>query len=624
MNGSKIIAIAIAIVLISAGSFTIMYFESHGNSTRSKSNFYAGPRLNYYIYDNRITNLSSNVSRELSAINNTTIDVQVFGSYPDANKTYMLVNTSLNFFNGSIFLSPEFYNVSNAWASFISSHHLNMYPSLTVEAYENVYVNGSVYIYSYYNNIPFNPYALSVFTIQASEMYQNMTDKPIQALIAEQVLNGTGINPKDYNNITLTPYEMNASLSFSNRPIQVINASVFNGSGQPAVNPYCEEYSFNYYTYSYDTYDKNTSTTYLNGPFPIMIIHMSKNVSNGKSEISFGGSYFIVNGMMGIESDQAYKSNSGEVSTTMSSSPSYIHNVNISVSTESRNYDVAPINISLNDDWNLSQANNRTTGIVAITNATYRVIDYNQYTSEYKTKWHEIVYYKYVDGKAVICHVDRENDGTSYVGTSYDGSGYNLGITFIQTTAGNELNLVAELIPNQIAYGISYLMHSNASYEHYDLNTTGNSSSLGAATIEYDLSGYVDSSNAIKDARDALSTFSASLGLGLATVELIAALNDLDFDAGEAAIAIEAATLIANITGFAASILGDMSSIGFISDTEVAGVTYSISNFPVIDPGNNYVLSVMATGQPMTLNINGNTYSFYAPEDYINATSIIT
>ncbi|KAA8922403.1 hypothetical protein [Thermoplasma sp.] len=623
MEKDKLVSIILVSVLVVSALFSFGYFAMHPSHAAVKGDLDLGPRVNYHIYDDPITDMT-NISRELSVINNTTINVQIFGSYPDSNETYVLANTSLDFFNGSIFLSPQFYNVSNAWSSFISSHHLNMYPSLTIEAYENIYENGSVYIYSYYNNIPFDPYAIKIVSMASSNLTSAIKDRSVQASIALNVFNGTGINVGNYSNITFTPYVVNVSLSFSKKPIQVINASVFtNVDVQSRADPYCEEYQFDYYTYSYDTYDKVTATHNLTGPFPIMIVHMSKNVADGKSMIIMSGAYTIINGIVGLESDQAYKPNSGDVTTTMSSDPSYIHNANLSVSTESVGYGVIPLDMSLNNGYNVSQANNRTTGIVAITNASYAIKDFNQYTSEYRTKWHEIVYYEEIDGKVAICHVYRENEGTSYVGTTYDGEGFSLAISYIQTTINNQLNLVAELIPNQIAYGISYLMHSDAIYKHLDLNTTGNSSSLHSSSVEYDLSGYVDASDAVKEAHNALTTFSAALGVGIATIELLNALNILDFDAGEAATALLAAELIDKVADLGSAILGDISSMGFVSDTEIASIAYSITNEALINPGSSYGISVMLTGQPMILNMNGNSYFFYAPEDYLNATSII-
>ncbi|PYB67446.1 hypothetical protein DMB44_09175, partial [Thermoplasma sp. Kam2015] len=187
---------------------------SHPQTQLHRKNLDLGPRVNYYVYDDPITDIA-NASRELSIINNTTIDVQIFGSYPDSNKTYVLANTSLDFFNGSIFLTPQFYNVSDAWASFISMHHLNMYPSLTIDAFENIYDNGSVYIYSYYNNIPFDPYAIRVISVASINLSSAMTNKSVQASMALNVFNGTGINVGNYSDITFTPYVINVSLSFS-------------------------------------------------------------------------------------------------------------------------------------------------------------------------------------------------------------------------------------------------------------------------------------------------------------------------------------------------------------------------------------------------------------------------
>ncbi|MGP6239019.1 hypothetical protein ACNF40_01200 [Cuniculiplasma sp. SKW4] len=288
------------------------------------------------------------------------------------------------------------------------------------------------------------------------------------------------------------------------------------------------------------------------------------------------------------------------------------------------------MNFSRRNGYNISQAENRTTVIVSITNSTYTINDYSQYTNEYRDKWLETVYYTEVNGHYLINRVLRTEVGSTLVSSTWDGNGTYVSISYIKTnTKDNNLNIVVENVPNYIAYGISYILGSkSASIKHYDLNTSGKSSSLSSTSMEYDFSGYVNASNVISELHDALGIFSASLGMGLAVIEIEASANDVDFDTGEVAIAMQAAKLIDSEVGLTSSILGAISSIAFYSTDEAVDIGYSLSNDPLAyvngSSGSGYVLSVPGTSQPMTLNINGNAYTFNAPEDYINATSIIT
>ncbi|MGP6239018.1 hypothetical protein ACNF40_01195 [Cuniculiplasma sp. SKW4] len=333
MNKKKLFSLLLAIMLIVSSFLFVSYLETHNSKNPSRSAISLGPRVNYLVYDKPIRSIP-NASMELSAINNTTTTIQVFGTFPGSKHVYLLANSSLQFLNGSLFLSSSFYSISDEWASFISQNHINMTPSLTVESYQSIYMNGKVYVYSFYNNIPFDPYDVNSFTLNPNNISSQSNDRSVQASLAMDVLNGTGIDPSDYSSITLTPYLINLSISFSGEPQEIINSSNFSTTYAPASDSALESVNpddvsqFNYYTHSYATYDQVYRTANLTGPFPLAVVHMSKAVANGNSQIDVGGAFFILDGTMGIESSQVFKSISGDITTTMSSNPSYIHNVN--------------------------------------------------------------------------------------------------------------------------------------------------------------------------------------------------------------------------------------------------------------------------------------------------------
>ncbi|PYB67676.1 hypothetical protein DMB44_08095 [Thermoplasma sp. Kam2015] len=451
-----------------------------------------------------------------------------------------------------------------------------------------------------------------------------MTNKSVQASMALNVFNGTGINVGNYSDITFTPYVINVSLSFSKKPIQVINASIFsnvNMSGQPNADPYCEEYQFDYYTYAYDTYQDTVWQKNMEGMFPLLLVHLSKNVSSGLSGIVYSGSVMLINADMYVNGNEVYKPVSGEATSSMSTSPSTIILKNFTFTGGISQNVVMPYDFSIDTTHlTVSQANNNTTGYVAINNATYTIVHYDQYTSEYKTKWHEIVLYEYVDGKYAICHVYKENEGTSYVGTTYDGNGSKVYVSSIQTTNG-ELVVKGGTLPNNVADAVSYIMRQGSTLENYDLNV---SASLESTTLWYREEGYSTAADEIAKVNNAVSTFNSALGLGLALITAISAGNAFDFDLGVGEEIVDAASLMSSYLGLELSLVADFTSISFFTSLSAASVMFGLTNKELISPGSNYVLSDYSSYMPVSFTVNGNYYSFYAPEDYLNATSIIS
>ncbi|MHB1471596.1 MAG: hypothetical protein ACYCWJ_08880, partial [Thermoplasmataceae archaeon] len=127
----------------------------------------------------------------------------------------------------------------------------------------------------------------------------------------------------------------------------------------------------------------------------------------------------------------------------------------------------------------------------------------------------------------------------------------------------------------------------------------------------------------IKEAHDALAVFSASLGLGLAITDTLAALNSADADATEPSIVADSINLISQATGMAATVTGLFSTISFLAKSDTAFIGSGMSNeqLPGLQ-GSNYTIAYYQSSIPITFSYNGNSYSFYAPADYFNATGI--
>ena len=146
---------------------------------------------------------------------------------------------------------------------------------------------------------------------------------------------------------------------------------------------------------------------------------------------------------------------------------------------------------------------------------------------------------------------------------------------------------------------------------------------MSQSTVWDSYSGYSNSASAIKDAHDALAVFSASLGLGLAITDTLAALNSADLDATEPSVVAQSLGLIAQATGMAATVTGLFSSISFLAKSDTASINSVISNYELPGTqGSNYAIAYYQSSTPVTFSYNGNSYSFYAPADYFNATTI--
>ena len=147
--------------------------------------------------------------------------------------------------------------------------------------------------------------------------------------------------------------------------------------------------------------------------------------------------------------------------------------------------------------------------------------------------------------------------------------------------------------------------------------------SMSQSTVWDSYSGYSNSASAIKDAHDALAVFSASLGLGLAITDTLAALNSADLDTSEPSVVAQSIDLISHATGMAATVTGLFSSISFLAKSDTAFLLSGMSNGPLPGvQGSNYTIAYYQSSTPVTFSYNGSSYSFYAPDDYFNATTI--
>ena len=606
---AKGVAVAIVVLLIALGSYSIIYENMNITTKSSNSTTVLGPLVS--------------VDPSAPMANNTSISLQVFSSVPDSilmhgmgsfsltalnqsNNPYyvQLLNVTFNSSSSRFLLSPMFYIIASQWSNILGSRHNE--PSLTIQATRSVWNSTSISLYGYYNNIPYMPW-----DIKKPSLISNRT-------VLNSLAHSMPVNLSNYTGVYLSNTSFNISLQFPGKPYQIIplgNNNNISSQVKPSTTYYTR-----YYTTtgtSSDTYVSTTGVNYTNGYFPMIAVHLSKGVANGKSLLDIASSILLRNTTMGINSANAYETGSGQYSTTMSTNPSqgFVENgsFNSGFIAGTNEWIAYPFN----SGSNRSIMDNETTAFVAITNATYEFIHYSRYTSTTTTTYHWEQTYYYEPGRGYVFEPPKLQYTTSSSSTSFDGHGTIGQITHIGTH-GN-ISMVAGFLDTEVNTVIQKVLESS-----YSGNLTLDAGkSMSQSTVWDSYSGYSNSASAIKDAHDALAIFSASLGLGLAITDTLAALNSADFDASEPGVVAQSLGLIAQATGMAATVTGLFSSISFLAKSDTAYLGSGMSNAPLPGTqGSNYTIAYYQSSTPVTFSYNGNSYSFYAPADYFNATTI--
>ena len=614
---SKLIAVALAVVMIVA-AFTIIYPSLLKDSHVSRQASF-GPKLIVHtlnlpkVAGNSTTSTTVQVysvvpkAFGISGYPNLTIPSQSSGN----NSYYVeLLNQTVTNNTSKLLLSPEFNTISSEWISAFSASSGSNLPSLTVDAYDTVYSGNNISIYSYYNNLPYNP----MNVVMQSSLDYNTTE-------VSQWFNGTSVNPNNYSTVSFAQYAMYLNLSFPSIPSQVLhvsgNSSASNNS-QLITPDQCSNFYYNVTCYS--TYNDVLSVNYtdsqdMHSPvlLPVLAVHLSNGTYNGKSLIDFYSSITLLNDKIGLNSANAYDSSSGQESSTMSTSPSFEHIANISNSASISGTNVETKSIALQTGEPASKAQNKTTGIVGIANVTYEFTHYLRYTNEY-TKEYEGVWSSNCEYFTV--HLIK----TTLTGRTKDGLGTEASIVNISSVNG--IKMIAEDVPIEVNMIVHDLLES-ASNGSIVLNWTGSNASYQASTVWAEIYAYSNAGSVIKSISSALAFFSSSLGLGLAISDALAATNAADADASEAGVVADAATMIAKAVAMSADILDLFSTISFVSGSNIASLVYGFSSYTPGETGSNYSLAYYESQYPVSFTANGNTYSFYAPTDYLNATGIV-
>ena len=473
------------------------------------------------------------------------------------NATFPYSGKSVN-----LFLSPVFMKVAHEWVSLLGSMEGSQTPSLDIYATLSIVENGTLYVYSYYNNIPFNP-----FNVTLSE-FNGKTDW----------FSNSSINTADYTSITFANLSLHANVSFDmNNPSFVVPIN----NSSPSMIP---ETQMSVYgggggqsgTFYEPLWYKNITL-----PLPLVATHISLNDSNALSFINNIAAFVVGNRSINLNSNTVSISTSGTVINQMSTDPSL--NVSAIIYQNSSISYPADAKSPITGE---TIGNNYTTSMLAIDNATYEII-------------HGNIIYVY--------------DNPGHELTKYLGNYTTIKISAIDSVNGFRMEGV--YLP-PAAYGVVDKLFNN----NVSLGSLSPNNEIYGSTIWTYSQGYSNAANVYSKIAKTLEIFPVSIGLGLAIGDAIAATNAVDANASEAEIVDESVNLISETLAMSADIISLYSSIDFISSGTLTGFAYGVTNYAIPPTsGSSFYLLDHESTQPITFTANGETYTFYAPSNFIDA-----
>jgi hypothetical protein len=633
-----VVAVLVAVIIVIAGAL-ILTSKPSSSSPNPLPTLSLGPKV-------VIVPVAGTGSRLLPLSNNTPITIQLFASVPSAFETPGTSLTSptphiypvaprdqtdngvndevsnVTLLPGSnvsaFFLSPAFMGIAQAWSELLSHDTGINEPSLPVEAVKTVVANGTAALYLDYNNLPYLPTGLNTVTLNATQLGSGVLGAWFQ---------GTAVDPGAYSRITLGASALNLSLVFPHQPTQVVRLPTVGVGGTqtrtPAVRTPCAITGTTCYTSYFESYPSVTSTelmrtSYLYGVLPLLGVHIDRYADGGGPLIDNAASVSITNDTMDLNSAEPYLSSSGQLTTTMSTSPSSAHVANVTAGTSISAIDAWPTAISRDLGANQSTALNYTTDFLGIQGAEYEFQNYHQVTHDCTDQW-ERVCCVHPNGNVYCTNELLSQTLTS----SVLDANYTAGsIVNSNSTAG--LKVTAEQVSIWAAWAIQHFLGADSNGS-FTLSTSGPDSSYSASTIWARTTGYLNATNAYGAAASALGAFSTALGLGLALVDATAATHGVDFDASEPAVVAETAELITDAIGMSAQILAQFNSISAWTGTNTVTFTYGLFNDPAPHPGgSNYTVRFFESQEPVSFILpGGNACSSYAPVNFMNATAIV-
>ncbi len=592
LDRRKILAIVLTLILIVSVAAYYELRPAHPNSggvpNTQNLNLSLGPRL--------VVNDPGYSGSNSTSTSTTTL--QVFAAVPNAfnvtgkksldlksvnisdNSRYVeLLNTTISANQSVQFLSGDFNSVSSQWEYLFSSSFISSTTSLTVLAYKTVYNGSTISVYTYYNNIQYQPEKIEIFNTTSAN-----------STLTGNWFNGSTTDPSSYHSVSYDNLSMNLSIVFPRTPSQTFQA--YSTSGQYSYETYVAPQFVNYT----DRIDMHSEVI-----LPLIGIHLSTAVSSGNSLIDFYSEFPSLSDGLYFNSANVFDPVSGRMSSTMSTAPSFSN-----VGGSSTTHTFAPLNVtpkflSENNGISSSEALNRTTGVSGITGITYSFVHYAEYTQIY-----------------------REKTGvkTSLPAKILDGNGTISQISSIESSNGPVFG--AFHVPPVVDSLIQSLMEGSSNGS-LPLNDSGLSFMYLGTTLESNIAGYSGASISLEHISGGVSTFSTSLGLGLAVSDILSALNSTAYPSPSTAALSDAINMINGALGLAPDSVAMMSTISYVAGYFPGSTSYEVSNMPAISAGSSYNIQYYESPYPVSFTspLSGYTYSFYAPTDYLNATSIL-
>jgi hypothetical protein len=567
MMRKSVIAAAIAAIII-IGVFSSSFYYEY----KDEKYLIIGPKLTLstITYSGKVTGnetvqvfseMPSTVGEFTTTFGNG-IDISNKNIYNNSafvellNATFPYSEKSVN-----LFLSPVFMKVANEWVSLLGSMEGSQIPSLDIYATLSTVDNGRLYVYSYYNNIPFNP-----FNVTLSEFNGN-----------SDWFSNSSINTADYTSITFANLSLYANVSFDMNSPSFVNSinisspsmipetqlSVYGGGGGQSG------------TFYEPLWYKNITL-----PLPLVATHISLNDSNAFSNIIDSAAFVKGSVSINLNSNTVSNSTSGTVTNQMSTDPSL--NVSAIIYPDA-SPDVYPADTNINGK---TVGNNYTTAMIAIDNATYELIH----------------------GNIIYVYDNAGGESAEYLGN----------YTTIQISAidsENGFRMEGVYLP-PAAYGVVDKLFNN----NVSLGSLSPNQEILGSTIWTNSQGYSNAANVYSKIAKTMKIFSVSIGLGLAIEDAIAATNAADADASEGAVIAESAKLISATLAMSSDIISLYSSIDFISSGNLTGFGYGVTNYAIpLTSGSSFYMLDHESTQPITFTANGETYTFYAPSNFIDA-----
>ncbi|MGC8727613.1 MAG: hypothetical protein ACP5RG_06405, partial [Thermoplasmata archaeon] len=354
MRNSVIAAAIAAIVIIGMFSASLYY------DYRSEKSLIIGPKLTLStiissgnVTGNETVQVFSEMPSTVGEFSTTFgngIDISNKNIYN--NSAYVeLLNATFPYSEKSVnlFLSPVFLTIADEWVSLLGGMQGTQTPSLDIYATLSTIDNGTLYVYSYYNNIPFNPFNVTVSEFNGSSDW----------------FSNSSVNTGDYTTITFANLSLTANISFDMNSPSFVNSinisspsmipgtqlSVYGGGGGQTG------------TFYVPLWYKNITL-----PLPLVATHISLNDSNALSYIIDSAAFGKGSVSINLNSNTVSNSTSGTVTNQMSTDPSL--NVSAIIYPDA-SPDVYPADTNINGK---TVGSNYTTAMIAIDNATYELI----------------------------------------------------------------------------------------------------------------------------------------------------------------------------------------------------------------------------------------------------------